>query len=265
MSKKPVALVLETFSYRSVFAAWIAALILFAAIYYFLSYSPVQGPKGIDGTSIERMYSSLYYSVITSTNTGYGDIVPIGISRLFASLQAFIGLFLVAVFISKLLTHKQNEIMHTLRELTLSNRLRGIREDLYLARVDFGSVSETVKNSGQLAERDWHILALAIKQCALQLEDMSELLAHQETLEGTLARKDTVIVEATQRTLLRLTDLLTLLIHSGIVWHENQQVRKEVSHVRIASSALLSRWKKYAHKDARIMLNGIEESIENLN
>lgn len=41
----------------------------------------------------------LYYSVVTFTTLGYGDITPIGLSRLVAAVEAFTGSFTIALFV----------------------------------------------------------------------------------------------------------------------------------------------------------------------
>ena len=43
--------------------------------------------------------SCLYYSVVTFTTLGYGDITPIGISRAIAAIEAFTGSFTIALFV----------------------------------------------------------------------------------------------------------------------------------------------------------------------
>lgn len=42
---------------------------------------------------------SLYYSVVTFTTLGYGDVTPYGFSRFFAALEAFTGSFTMALFV----------------------------------------------------------------------------------------------------------------------------------------------------------------------
>ena len=41
----------------------------------------------------------VYYSVVTFTTLGYGDIHPLGCSNFFASVEAFIGVFFMALFV----------------------------------------------------------------------------------------------------------------------------------------------------------------------
>lgn len=45
------------------------------------------------------LMNTLYYSVVTFTTLGYGDLVPIGWSRLVAALEAFVGSFTLALFV----------------------------------------------------------------------------------------------------------------------------------------------------------------------
>lgn len=43
--------------------------------------------------------NTLYFSVVTFTTLGYGDLVPIGFSRMLAAIEAFTGSFTLALFV----------------------------------------------------------------------------------------------------------------------------------------------------------------------
>lgn len=49
--------------------------------------------------NIGNFLNSLYFSVVTFTTLGYGDILPIGISKLFAAIEALLGGFILALFV----------------------------------------------------------------------------------------------------------------------------------------------------------------------
>jgi len=49
--------------------------------------------------NINVFLNSLYFSVVTFTTLGYGDITPFGISKLFASIEALLGGFILALFV----------------------------------------------------------------------------------------------------------------------------------------------------------------------
>jgi hypothetical protein len=46
-----------------------------------------------------RFSEALYFSVVTFTSLGYGDISPVGFSRLLASTEALIGVFMISLFV----------------------------------------------------------------------------------------------------------------------------------------------------------------------
>lgn len=48
--------------------------------------------------------NSLYFSIATETTVGYGDLVPHGVSRILACLQALGGLMFAGVFVTKITT-----------------------------------------------------------------------------------------------------------------------------------------------------------------
>jgi hypothetical protein len=46
-----------------------------------------------------NFFQAFYFSVVTFTTVGYGDIVPIGLSKLVAIVEAFAGIFIIPLFI----------------------------------------------------------------------------------------------------------------------------------------------------------------------
>lgn len=80
-------------------------LIFVCAILFFLF--GVQSEEGIIQLSFEKsfldnlmnFFSTIYFSVVTFTTLGYGDIQPVGLSRLVATIEAFIGSFALALYV----------------------------------------------------------------------------------------------------------------------------------------------------------------------
>jgi Ion channel/Pentapeptide repeats (9 copies) len=75
-----------------------------AALYFLLG---VRGPEGLLalnpaaalGRNLLTFGDCIYYSVITFTTVGYGDIYPVGLSRVVAMLEAFTGAFSLSLFV----------------------------------------------------------------------------------------------------------------------------------------------------------------------
>ena len=84
---------------RSLFR-W-ALFILFLILLFAFAYSRV----GIDYGPYETAIAPLYFSVVTMTTLGYGDIVPIHpVARMFAILEALIGLLYPATLLARLVS-----------------------------------------------------------------------------------------------------------------------------------------------------------------
>ena len=81
------------------------SIIVVSAIFYF--FLGVRDGDGIlifnaqDGieNNLFCLLECLYFSVITFTTTGYGDISPVGFSRLVATIEAFVGAFSLSLFV----------------------------------------------------------------------------------------------------------------------------------------------------------------------
>jgi len=68
----------------------------------------VNGPEGRIGfdpelgaaANFKHFLNCIYYSIVTFTTLGYGDITPRGIARPIAALEAFAGAFMMALFVA---------------------------------------------------------------------------------------------------------------------------------------------------------------------
>lgn len=90
--------------YEEIFLLWITWNLAFALLYFTLAQvAPEHALIGSVGTDLlHHLGNSVYFAVITGTSTGYGDITPIGLSKLLAVFQCTGALVIFAVFLSKL-------------------------------------------------------------------------------------------------------------------------------------------------------------------
>lgn len=54
---------------------------------------------------------SLYFSIISFTSLGYGDIVPVGFGKVICSLEVLLGLALVALLVGKIASERQSALL----------------------------------------------------------------------------------------------------------------------------------------------------------
>jgi hypothetical protein len=95
------------FSWLGIAAA--VALFLFGGCYFWAGqYSQGLVPTYVGGTAVSTFTDCLYFSAVTFSSLGYGDFRPIGISRLIASLEVFVGLAFLGIAIAKLSSARQS-------------------------------------------------------------------------------------------------------------------------------------------------------------
>ena len=75
------------------FASFLVTIFVFALIY---SQLTLIGP---DGPIHHDLPNSIYFSVVTFTSLGYGDIRPVGWAKFFAGTEALLGIFLISLFV----------------------------------------------------------------------------------------------------------------------------------------------------------------------
>ncbi|WP_084822357.1 potassium channel family protein [Bacillus sp. SA1-12] len=84
---------------------YLSLLIGFGMIYLICMESNLdvlsEAGNSLTGDYFDKLFTSLYFSAVTLFSVGYGDIVPIGIGRLLAVIEALIGYILPAVFLAR--------------------------------------------------------------------------------------------------------------------------------------------------------------------
>jgi hypothetical protein len=135
----PLGRFIERLTYREI-ALCVLFVILGAATYFWLTAG---GNNGIDkqvgkcwsdhplfSSFIKCFAESLYFSIITFTTVGYGDLAPLGWGRLVAASEALAGLCLTALLIGKIASERQSALLLLIYTSDQQRRLMGFASDL---------------------------------------------------------------------------------------------------------------------------------------
>src|SRR5581483_7958730 len=96
-------------------------------------------PLGHDGRAL---LTAVYFSAVTATSVGYGDIIPIGIARLVAIGESMAGLVIFGMLISKFVSRRQEELIGKIHRIAFEDRLDRLRTNLQLVRTELQTAAQ---------------------------------------------------------------------------------------------------------------------------
>ncbi len=237
-------------SYPALLALWIILVLTFGLAYATLAiYAPEHGPAQVEHLSPTlKFWNSLYYSIITATSTGYGDITPQGFSKVLASMQTIFALMVFAISITKLVSQKQEMALQEVHRLAFEDVFHNTREGLYIIRKDFDRIIESAKTDGQLSEEDWMDLTVAYKQAESMLQEIPDFYANQDEDKPGIytidERREALLHEAVHRTLRRLNQMLDTLSRQNIDWVSHEPSMIELETLISVVDTVMKLWEK---------------------
>lgn len=87
-------------------------------------------PNAVGLDTKVTLWDALYFSTVTLTSLGYGDLRPVGVARFVASAEVLFGVALVALLIGKLASERQSQLVKLIYTSDNERRLRGFAGDL---------------------------------------------------------------------------------------------------------------------------------------
>lgn len=252
-------------SYPTLFLLWAGMAVGFGVAYFLLNvFANEHGPTLPEGDLPSRFWNSLYYSIITATSIGYGDIVPHGFSKTLASAQGILALFVFAIFVTKLVTHRQELALQEVHKLTFEDIFHNTREDLYIIRKDFDRIMQEAKRAHDLSPQSWDNLATAFEQAQILVREIPDFYEEGSKLYIIDAQRERLLIEALHRTLHRINAMLDVLSVEKIDWISQQSVMealRELIHVIDATMPVWQKRSPYEHEEAFEDVVHLRESI----
>lgn len=126
---------IASISYGALFGVWIGVVVFCGLVYW--AAPMVLGPALREGNvllgpSLHDLWTAQYFSFVTATSVGFGDVVPLGPIRILAILESAAGLLIFGGVISKLVSHRQEQLLEETHLLAFEERLGRVRTNLHL-------------------------------------------------------------------------------------------------------------------------------------
>jgi potassium channel LctB len=175
---------------------WIGMILVFGLIYWVTGISMgwgLQAGNVAVKPDLNGLETAIYFSFVTALSIGYGDVIPLGALRILAVTEGIAGLLIFGCVISKLVSHRQEELTEEIHRTTFEDRLDRVRTNLHLVFLDLGTVQQLHAEQGTLSGQVLRRLESTVRVFRGELQTIHDLLYRpnvdpdEETLESLLA------------------------------------------------------------------------------
>jgi hypothetical protein len=169
---KQLIKLLDKASFTDIFLIWLGVIIIFGFIYSINTSAMLTEPTSF--------LNAIYFSFITATTAGFGDIIPTGIGKIIVIIEVLISLLIYGVVISKIVSIKQEAILDEIYTISFQERITRLRSMLYLFRSDLNRVIERM-NDGKSRTTTVRESAVYFHTFANTMSDIDKLLSDRDT------------------------------------------------------------------------------------
>jgi hypothetical protein len=117
------------------FVIWLSVIVACGVGYWLIDSigepGLVEAGTRIHG-SLRGLVEAVYFSFITATSVGYGDILPVGLTRILAVFEAVSGLMIFGLLIAKFVSYRQDMLVRQIHSVTFEERLDRVQTNLHL-------------------------------------------------------------------------------------------------------------------------------------
>jgi len=130
-----IAGLVDRLSTLQLFLVWIGTILLCGIGYWLAALLGEHGLREANqpvGTGIRGLASALYFSFVTGTSVGYGDVLPVGIGRPIAIVEAVAALLIFGAVVAKFVSHRQDQLVGEIHRITFDERLDRVQSNLHV-------------------------------------------------------------------------------------------------------------------------------------
>ena len=125
----------DALSTARLFAIWLGVIVACGVAYWLIDLSSAAGLTEAGarvGTNLSSLLTAIYFSFITATSVGYGDVLPVGATRILAVSEAVAGLLIFGLLIAKFVSYRQDMLVREIHDVTFEERLDRVQTNLHL-------------------------------------------------------------------------------------------------------------------------------------
>ncbi len=175
---------------------WFGMIAASALVYWIAGLVPGFGLASAGApvpATLGGLMTAIYFSFVTATSVGYGDVVPVGALRVLAIAEAAAGLLIFGAVIAKFVSRRQERLVEETHRLAFEDRLDRVQTNLHLVLSDLQRIATLCDEGTVSSTRIRARLESAVLVFAAELRAIHDLLyrpqqtPEEQVLEGILA------------------------------------------------------------------------------
>ncbi len=203
---------LESLSASQIFLVWLGMVVVCGFLYWLIGFAHrpglVDGGRPIAAT-LGGLLSALYFSFVTTTSVGYGDVLPIGLARILSIFEAVTGLLIFGALVAKFVSRRQDELVREIFAVTFETRLDRVQTNLHLVLSELQSIAMLCDEGVTQPQRVAARLESAVLVFGGELRAIHSLLYSPQRAPGEAVLE--AILVALGSALRTLSDVMTCL------------------------------------------------------
>lgn len=214
--------------FQGILVVWVALVLVFAVCYFLLGFAGGKLSSGgvqQNTGDLQGFLNCVYFSFVTATSLGYGDIFPIGITRVFAVTETILTLLLFGVVISKLVSIKQDVILSELYNVNYRETYDRINRRLHNFNSNARALERDIKAGSTPPEELLDELDTSLMLLDADMLRVKKMLSHGRGYEFLMTLEDSSIELLLNNifvSLERLQGVLLVLDERGIDFRSAQ-------------------------------------------
>lgn len=255
----------DRITFPQIFFAWILIILIFGLIYYFIGlYSAT-----IYSASHELNFlDHIYFSFVTATTVGYGDIFPLGFGKILVAIESIISLLIYGVVISKLVYFKQEVILEEIYKISFEERLNRLRSTLYLFRADLSKRTARIENKtiSNVEIRDLPITMNTFNNALSDIIRLTEGNKHDEFVKKLDHVHLELLLNSVSLSTIKLIDLIKSLRYFKYYkdfWN-NQSAINALTAIKSSLGKIIETYKDHPDEKIRSKVKDISDSKKEL-